>query len=133
MKWKFSDKGVIPDISKAFDKVWHEDILFKLNENGLTSNNLSALGNFLRESLNYPWKVYISNTIGAEVLSFSNYCWMLSEEKRNESFGNTKNFTSFDGFPNYETGDVSWKQLWKYQNAINKGNQQNSSGMFLPK
>ena len=50
MKWKFSDKGVIPDISKAFDKVWHEDILFKLNENGLTSNNLSTLGNFLRDS-----------------------------------------------------------------------------------
>ena len=27
-------RGVFLDISKAFDKVWHDDLIFKLQENG---------------------------------------------------------------------------------------------------
>ena len=35
------------DISKAFDKVWHEGLLFKLEHIGISGNLLSLLKNFL--------------------------------------------------------------------------------------
>ena len=35
------------DISKAFDKVWHERLLFKLEHIGISGNLLSLLKNFL--------------------------------------------------------------------------------------
>ena len=31
----FEVRGVFLDISKAFDKVWHEDLIFKLKQNGI--------------------------------------------------------------------------------------------------
>ena len=31
----FEVRGVFLDISKAFDKVWHKDIIFKLKQNGI--------------------------------------------------------------------------------------------------
>ena len=34
-------------MSKAFDKVWHEGLLFKLRQNGIDGNLLSLLGNYL--------------------------------------------------------------------------------------
>ena len=36
------------DISKAFDKVWHNGLIFKLRQNGITGNLLNLLSNFLR-------------------------------------------------------------------------------------
>ena len=33
-------KGVFPDISKAFDKVWHNGVIYKLKQNG-------AVGDFI--------------------------------------------------------------------------------------
>ena len=36
------------DISKPFDKVWHEGIIHKLKRNGISGNLLSFLSDFLR-------------------------------------------------------------------------------------
>ena len=33
-------RGVFLDISKAFDKIWHEGIIFKLKQNGISGNLL---------------------------------------------------------------------------------------------
>ena len=33
--------------SKAFDKVWHEDLLLKLDQNGISGNLLNLLHDFL--------------------------------------------------------------------------------------
>ena len=40
--------SVLLDISKAFDKVWHDDLIFKLKQNGISGNLLNLLSNFLR-------------------------------------------------------------------------------------
>ena len=41
-------KGVFLDISKAFDKVWHEGTIHKLKRNGISGNLLSLSTYFLR-------------------------------------------------------------------------------------
>ena len=38
---------VFLDISKAFDKVWHEGLLYKLEKNGVTDNLLSWFQDYL--------------------------------------------------------------------------------------
>ena len=40
-------RAVFLDISKAFDKVWHEGIIFKLKCNGLSGNLLNFFENYL--------------------------------------------------------------------------------------
>ena len=40
-------RSVYLDMSKAFDKVWHEGIIFKLKQNGVTGNLLKLLENYL--------------------------------------------------------------------------------------
>ena len=40
-------RAVFLDISKAFDKVWHEGLLFKLKQNGKSSNLLNVITDFL--------------------------------------------------------------------------------------
>ena len=40
-------RGVFLDISKAFDKVWHEGILFKLKSNGVNGKLLALIKSFL--------------------------------------------------------------------------------------
>ena len=37
------------DISKTFDKVWHDDIVFKLTQNGISENLLNLLHDFLNK------------------------------------------------------------------------------------
>ena len=40
-------REVFLDISKAFDKVWHEGLTYKLKQNGIKGNLLDTLTNFL--------------------------------------------------------------------------------------
>ena len=40
-------RGVFLDISKAFDRVWHQGVLFKLKQNGISGNLLKLMEDFL--------------------------------------------------------------------------------------
>ena len=40
-------RGVFLDISKAFDRVWHDGLLFKLKQNGVSGNLLGLIKRFL--------------------------------------------------------------------------------------
>ena len=40
-------RGVFRDISKAFDKVWHNGIIYKLKQNGVSGNLLNLIFDFL--------------------------------------------------------------------------------------
>ena len=42
-------RGVFLDISKAFDKVWHEGLIFKLKQNGISGNFLNVITDFLHQ------------------------------------------------------------------------------------
>ena len=44
----FDVRSVFLDISNAFDKVWHDGLIFKLKQNGISGNLLNLLSNFLR-------------------------------------------------------------------------------------
>ena len=46
----FEVRSVLLDISKAFDKVWHEGIIFKLQQNGISDDMLNILSDFLRNT-----------------------------------------------------------------------------------
>ena len=45
----FEVRGVFLDISKAFNKVWHKCLIYKLKQNGWAGNLLNTLGNFLQD------------------------------------------------------------------------------------
>ena len=42
-------RSVFLDISKAFDKVWHEGLLFKLRSMGISGELYNLLGNYLSD------------------------------------------------------------------------------------
>ena len=44
----FDVRSVFINISTAFNKVWHDGIIFKLKQNGTSGNLLNLLSNFLR-------------------------------------------------------------------------------------
>ena len=44
---EFEIRRVFLNISKVFDKVWHEGFLVKLNQNGISANFLKLSRNFL--------------------------------------------------------------------------------------
>ena len=45
----FEVRGVFLDISKAFEKVWHNGLIYKLKQNGVAGDLLDTLTNFLKE------------------------------------------------------------------------------------
>ena len=44
----FEVRSVFLDISKAFEKIWHKGIIFKLKQNGISDDLLNILPDFLR-------------------------------------------------------------------------------------
>ena len=42
-------RAVFLYISKAFDKVWHQGLLYKLKQNGISGNLLETLTHFLKD------------------------------------------------------------------------------------
>ena len=44
----FEVRGIFLDISKVFDNLWHEGIIFKLKQNGISDDLLNILSDFLR-------------------------------------------------------------------------------------
>ena len=44
----FEVRGVFLDISKAFDKVWHEGLIFRLKQDGISGNLINLLCDFLK-------------------------------------------------------------------------------------
>ena len=47
---EFEVRGIFLDMSETFDKVWHESLLLKLNQNGISGNLFKLLRNFYRRS-----------------------------------------------------------------------------------
>ena len=45
----FELRGIFLDISKGFDKIWHNNLIFKLKQNGMTGDLLNILISFLKE------------------------------------------------------------------------------------
>ena len=45
----YEGRGVFLDISKAFDKVWHEGLIFKLKQNGISGKLLNLIKDFLKK------------------------------------------------------------------------------------
>ena len=45
----FGMGGVFLNISKAFDKVWHKGVIFKLKQNSISGKLLSVLSDFLKD------------------------------------------------------------------------------------
>ena len=44
----FEVRGIFLDISKAFDKVWQDGLIFKLRQNGVSGDIINILQDFLR-------------------------------------------------------------------------------------
>ena len=47
------------DISKAFDKVWHDGLIFKLEQNGVSGTSLNLFKNYL---MNRKQRVVLNGT-----------------------------------------------------------------------
>ena len=47
--WELEVCGIFLDISKAFDKVWHDGLIFKLRQNGMCGEMINILQDFLND------------------------------------------------------------------------------------
>ena len=50
-------RSVFLNISKAFDKVWHDGIIFKLTRNGISGNLLNLLRDFFNARKQLEWAI----------------------------------------------------------------------------
>ena len=78
----FEVKGKFLDISKAFDKVWHEGLIYKLKQNGISGNLLNIIRDFLnsrkqRVVLSGQYSSWASITAGVTQGSILRLCFFL--------------------------------------------------------
>ena len=57
-------REVFLDISKAFDKVWHDALIYKLKQNGIKDKLLCILIDFLKNGTksSFKWSVVIMDS-----------------------------------------------------------------------
>ena len=57
-------REVFLDISKAFDKVWHDALIYKLKQNGIKDKLLCILIDFLKNGTksSFKWSVLIMDS-----------------------------------------------------------------------
>ena len=70
----FEVRGIFLDISKAFDKVWHDGLIFKLRQNGIRGEMINILEDFLRNRkqrivLNNRFSYWVDVRVGAPQVS----------------------------------------------------------------
>ena len=53
-------RGVFLDISKAFDKVWHQGLHYKLRQNGISGELLNTLFAFIFLNTLFIWKLSVN-------------------------------------------------------------------------
>ena len=72
---RFEVKGVFLEISQAFDKVWHEGIIFKLKQNDISSKMLSVLSDLLkdRKQSYFKWGSFFMDSCKRRCLSGINF------------------------------------------------------------
>ena len=68
-------RSVFLDMSKAFDKVWREEIIFKLKQNGISDDLLNILSDFLR---NRKQKVTLNGQFSSWINVNAGVTWDLS-------------------------------------------------------
>ena len=75
--------GAFIDISEAFDKVWHDGIIFKLTQNGIPGNLVKLLRDFLSERrqivvVNCQISKWANNTAGVpQGYILIRYCFLI--------------------------------------------------------
>ena len=73
---RLETRAAFLDISKAFDKVWHDGLVFKLRQNGISGNLLNMLENYLSDrkqrvvlnGIESPWESILSGVPQGSVL-----------------------------------------------------------------
>jgi len=122
------------DISKAFDKVWHPGLIFKLKQNGINGNLLNMLEHYLSDrkqrvilnGIESPWESIISGVPQGSVLGPLLFLIYINDLTQNIS-ANIKLFADdsslFIKVSNVEEahqtlmGDLNtisaWARLWK--------------------
>ena len=54
-------RGIFHDISKAFNKVWHDRLIFRLPQDSICSEIINVLEDFLscRKQRHFKWSMFI--------------------------------------------------------------------------
>ena len=127
-------RGVLLDISKAFDKVWHEELVFKLKTYGVEGKLIMLLENYLNNrnqrvvlnALSSSWKKILAGVPQGSVLGpviffiyvndlphgISSICKMFADDTSLFSKVKDSSLSLFD--LNYDLETINqWAYQWK--------------------